>query len=160
MVPRIATLLAAQIRTGRLVLSEYTMQDCLAELAYQSDSRYIRYPWGDRDLSAVTDFIQGCVARQADEPRDVFELAIALPAECGQVIGSCGVVIIFSNPQSHALSTTTDGPLHNGFDKPPADSTSATRRFKPYAEHRRHTGGYVRLQKSSGHAAPVRSARG
>lgn len=80
------------IQTERLVLREYTANDCAAVLAYQSDPRYLRfYPWTGRDLAAVSALVGGFVARQADEPRDVFQLAITLSAESGRLIGSCGV---------------------------------------------------------------------
>jgi [ribosomal protein S5]-alanine N-acetyltransferase len=81
-----------RIQTERLVLREYTLHDCAAVLAYQSDPRYLRfYPWTARDLAAVSELVGRFVACQADEPRDVFQLAITLPAEGGRLIGSCGV---------------------------------------------------------------------
>jgi len=61
-------------------------------LAYQSDPRHMRlYPWTGRDLATVSELVGRFVACQADEPRDVFQLAITLPAEGGRLIGSCGV---------------------------------------------------------------------
>ena len=81
-----------RIATERLVLREYTTRDCAAVLAYQSDPRYLRlYPWTERDPATVSELVGGFVARRADAPRDVFQLAITLPAERGRLIGSCGV---------------------------------------------------------------------
>ena len=58
----------------------------------QSDPRYLRfYPWTERDAAAARAFVGGFIARQIDEPRDIFQLPITLPAESGRLIGSCGV---------------------------------------------------------------------
>jgi len=81
-----------RIQTARLVLPEYTDDDWREVLANQSDSRYLRYyAWTGRDAAAVREFIGGFIAYQHDKPRDVFQLAITLPSNGGQLIGSCGV---------------------------------------------------------------------
>jgi [ribosomal protein S5]-alanine N-acetyltransferase len=83
---------AVQIETQRLVLREYVPDDWPSVLAYQSDARYLRfYPWTERDAAAVQEFVNRMIGHQADEPRDVFQLAITLPRENGRLIGSCGV---------------------------------------------------------------------
>jgi RimJ/RimL family protein N-acetyltransferase len=81
-----------QIEAQRLVLREYKADNWPAVLAYQSDPRYLRYyPWSERDAEAVREFVAWCVARQAEAPRNVFQLAITLPATGGRLLGSCGV---------------------------------------------------------------------
>src|SRR5579859_1462708 len=50
-------------------------------------------------------------------------------------------VIVFSNPQLNALSTTSDGPLHNGIDKPAAQAVPPKSGFDPYAENGGYNGG-------------------
>ena len=85
-------LVVMPLETARLVLREYSYDDWPTVLAYQSDPRYLRYyPWSERDAATVRDWIAGLVARQRDEPREVFQLAITLPDQGGQLIGSCGV---------------------------------------------------------------------
>jgi [ribosomal protein S5]-alanine N-acetyltransferase len=86
------SVLVVLIRTQRLALREYTPDDWPTLLAYQSDPRYLRYyPWTERSAVTVREWVTSLVARQTDEPRDVFQLAITLPAEEGRLIGSCGV---------------------------------------------------------------------
>lgn len=81
-----------RLMTERLVLREYEAEDWRAVLAYQSDARYLRYyPWLERNEAAVKEFVGGFIARQREEPRRVFQLAITLPAESSRLIGSCGV---------------------------------------------------------------------
>jgi hypothetical protein len=70
-------------------------------------------------------------------------------------IQRAGSVIVFSNPQLDALSTTTDGPLHNCLNKPPADTMPPPNGIHPYAEDGGYNRGSVRLEESSGHAAPL-----
>jgi RimJ/RimL family protein N-acetyltransferase len=81
-----------RIETARLVLREYTEEDWPEVLAYQSDPRYLRfYHWTGREAAAVQEFVGAFIARQRDEPRNVFQLAITLPSDGGRLIGSCGV---------------------------------------------------------------------
>jgi ribosomal-protein-alanine N-acetyltransferase len=81
-----------RVRTARLVLREYTDEDWPAVLAYQSDPRYLRfYPWSERDARTVRNWIGGLIARQLEDPRDIFQLAITSPEEGSRLIGSCGV---------------------------------------------------------------------
>jgi ribosomal-protein-alanine N-acetyltransferase len=80
------------LETARLVLREYSDDDWQTVLAYQSDLRYLRYyPWSERDATTVLDWMASLIARQTEQPRDVFQLAITLPEETGVLIGSCGV---------------------------------------------------------------------
>jgi RimJ/RimL family protein N-acetyltransferase len=80
------------IQTARLVLREYTHADWPTVLAYQSDPRYLRYyPWSEREAATVRDWVASLIARQSEEPRDVFQLAITLPERDALLIGSCGV---------------------------------------------------------------------
>jgi RimJ/RimL family protein N-acetyltransferase len=79
------------IRTERLVIREYTDADWPTVLAYQSHPRYLRYyPWSERDAHTVREWVASLIARQRDDPRDVFQLAITLPDKDGLLIGSCG----------------------------------------------------------------------
>ena len=70
-----------QLATERLVLREFEDDDWRALLAYQSDPRYLRYyPWTEREEASVREFVGGFIARQGDEPRRVFQLALTLQA--------------------------------------------------------------------------------
>ncbi len=81
-----------RLTTERLVLRDFEEDDWPAVLAYQSDPRYLRYyPWVERDEASVRDFVGGFVARQREQPRRVFQLAITLPSEGARLIGNCGV---------------------------------------------------------------------
>jgi [ribosomal protein S5]-alanine N-acetyltransferase len=80
------------IRAVRLVLREYTYEDWPTVLAYQSDPRYLRYyPWSEREATTVREWVASLIARQSEEPRDVYQLAITQPEDNGALIGSCGV---------------------------------------------------------------------
>jgi [ribosomal protein S5]-alanine N-acetyltransferase len=80
------------IQTERLVLRDYAHEDWPSVLAYQSDSRYLRYyPWTERDEAAVKEFVARFISWQTQDPRDMFQFAITLPEEGGRLVGSCGV---------------------------------------------------------------------
>ncbi len=80
-----------RITTDRLVLREFTSGDWPDVLAYQCDSRYLRfYPWSDRTESGVRAFVQMFLDEQQLEPRLRFQLAITL-ADGGALIGNCGI---------------------------------------------------------------------
>ena len=81
-----------QLVTQRLVLREYESEDWKEVLRYQGDPRHMRYyRWSARDAEDVQRCVNECVARQAEEPRSMFQVAITLPAEGSRLIGSCGV---------------------------------------------------------------------
>lgn len=81
-----------QLVTQRLVLREFELEDWREVLRYQCDPRHMRYyPWSARHAEDVQRCLNECVARQADEPRSIFQVAITLPAEGSKLIGSCGV---------------------------------------------------------------------
>ena len=80
------------------MLREFEADDWRAVLVYQSDPRYLRYtPWTERDEASVRAFVGEFIARQGDQPRRVFQLAITLPAAGEQLIGTCGLRV--TNPQ-------------------------------------------------------------
>lgn len=80
-----------RLETPRLVLREYTEDDCAAVLAYQNDPRYLRYyPWEERTREDVQRFVRTFVEWQSESPRRRFQLAVTL-RESGALIGSCGV---------------------------------------------------------------------
>lgn len=80
-----------RLETPRLLLREYTEDDCDAVLAYQSDSRYLHYyPWDERTLEDVRRFVRTFIGWQSESPRRRFQLAMLL-RESGTLIGSCGV---------------------------------------------------------------------
>jgi RimJ/RimL family protein N-acetyltransferase len=79
------------LTTERLLLREFTAQDCHAVLAYQSDPRYLRYaPWTHRLPEHVERLMQVCIGWQHEQPRCKFQLAI-LQQTTHQLIGSCGI---------------------------------------------------------------------
>jgi RimJ/RimL family protein N-acetyltransferase len=81
-----------RLATDRLVLREFESDDWRALLAYQADPRYLRYyPWSTREAAAVQELVGHFVARRADTPRRMFQLAMTLPAEAFRLIGSCGL---------------------------------------------------------------------
>ena len=60
-------------------------------LAYQSDSRYLRYyPWTQRTAEDVQAFVQRFIDWQDEQPRTRSQFAIVLRAG-GRLIGSCGI---------------------------------------------------------------------
>ena len=80
-----------QIHTERLILREFTFDDWSAILAYQSDSRYLRYyAWTERTPEEVQAFVGMFLAQQQEKPRRKFQLAATLKAS-GDLIGNCGV---------------------------------------------------------------------
>jgi len=79
------------LTTDRLRLREYASDDWRAVLAYQSDSRYLRYyPWTQRTAEDVQAFVQRFIDWQDEQPRTRFQFAITLRAG-GWLIGSCGI---------------------------------------------------------------------
>jgi RimJ/RimL family protein N-acetyltransferase len=79
-----------RITTERLVLREFVADDWRDVLAYQRDSRYLRYyAWTDRSEDDVRAFVQMFLDFQAEQPRRKFQLAVTLDG--GQLIGNCGI---------------------------------------------------------------------
>ena len=82
-----------QLETERLILREFIIDDWTAVLAYQSDPLYLRYyPWSDRTLGNVREFINMFLDWQRERPRTKFQLAV-VPKENRQLIGNCGIRI-------------------------------------------------------------------
>ncbi|MCY4582724.1 MAG: GNAT family protein [Chloroflexi bacterium] len=80
-----------RLETPRLVLREYTEDDCAAVLAYQNDPRYLRYyPWEDRTPEDVQRFVRTFIDWRSESPRRRFQLAVLLRGS-GALIGSGGV---------------------------------------------------------------------
>ena len=81
-----------QLVTERLVLRDYEPEDWKEVLRYQRDPRHMRYyPWSARNAEDVQGCVNEYVARQAEDPRSIFQVAITLPTEGLRLIGSCGV---------------------------------------------------------------------
>jgi [ribosomal protein S5]-alanine N-acetyltransferase len=71
-----------QLKTARLILREFTTDDWQTVLAYQQDSRYLRYyPWQTRTSADVQRFVQGFLDDRRAEPRRRFSLAITRAGE-------------------------------------------------------------------------------
>jgi ribosomal-protein-alanine N-acetyltransferase len=80
-----------ELHTPRLLLREFVTADWPAVLAYQCDSRYLRYyEWTERKPGDMQRFVQMFIEQQEEQPRRKFQLAVVLK-ESGQLIGSCGI---------------------------------------------------------------------
>ncbi len=80
-----------QLVTERLIMREFNQDDWPAVLAYQSDPLYLRYyEWIERTPEAVQEFVRMLIARQQEQPRIKFQLAIVLNSS-GELIGNCGI---------------------------------------------------------------------
>jgi len=80
-----------RIETERLILREFTAGDLPAMLAYWRDPRYQTFYRETKDReSVVRELIDRFVAAQTEEPRRIWQLAIADPLS-GKFIGHCGV---------------------------------------------------------------------
>lgn len=79
------------LTTERLILRDFVESDWEAVLAYQSDSRYLRfYPWEERTEVGVRAFVQMFIDQQQETPRSKYQLAMIL-RETGRLIGNCGL---------------------------------------------------------------------
>ncbi|HNS50244.1 MAG TPA: GNAT family protein [Anaerolineae bacterium] len=79
------------LETERLRLRDFGEDDWRAVLAYQQDSRYLRfYEWSQRTPEEVRSFVDLFIAQQRETPRARFQLAITLSAT-GRLIGNCGI---------------------------------------------------------------------
>jgi [ribosomal protein S5]-alanine N-acetyltransferase len=82
-----------ELITDRLLLREFVEEDWAAVLAYQSDSRYLRfYHWTERNETDVRGFVRMFLRQQQEQPRLKYQLAIIRQAD-GRLIGNCGVRI-------------------------------------------------------------------
>ena len=80
-----------QITTERLRLREFAHDDWRAVLDYQRDPLYLRYyPWTDRTVDDVRDFIRMFLDWQEERPRRRFQLAIVRRCD-DRLIGNCGI---------------------------------------------------------------------
>lgn len=81
------------LRTDRLLLREFNVNDWRDTFEYQSDPKYLTfYPWNDRTEKDVREFINQFVRWQVQKPRRKFQFAITYP-EGEKVIGNCGIRI-------------------------------------------------------------------
>lgn len=79
------------LRTERLVLRDFVVDDWPAVLAYQRHPDYLRYyAWTSRTEEAVRAFVRQFVDEQAHQPRRRFQLAITLSGD-GELIGNAGI---------------------------------------------------------------------
>ena len=78
------------IRTERLVLREYVMEDWPALRAYNSDPEVMRYSPGVASEEDTWSSLAVYVSAQGNEPRKRFDLAVTLAVD-GQLIGGCDI---------------------------------------------------------------------
>ena len=80
-----------KITTNRLILREFEAGDWQAVLAYQSDSRYLRYyPWEGRTEADAHEFVGMFLSQQAEKPRRKFQFAVT-HRDDNRLIGNCGL---------------------------------------------------------------------
>lgn len=80
-----------EIKTKRLILREFVMEDWPEVLAYQSDPRYQRfYPFTDKTPEEAQAFVQMFLDQQKEQPRRKFQLAAMLRPN-RSLIGNCGI---------------------------------------------------------------------
>jgi RimJ/RimL family protein N-acetyltransferase len=90
------------LSTKRLILREFIPEDWQAVLAYQADSRYLKFSeWETRSEADVRAFVEMFLKQQQQVPRIKFQLAVELKYE-GKLIGNCG--IRKQEPESHEAS--------------------------------------------------------
>ena len=91
------------IRTERLVLREFTMDDWPAVHRYGSDPEVMRYmmirPYTEQQSR---DFVEAEIARQAQEPRENYDLAVVLTAT-KELIGSAGIRMIWPKQREASM---------------------------------------------------------
>jgi RimJ/RimL family protein N-acetyltransferase len=91
------------LTTERLLLREFTTQDCHAVFAYQADPQYLRYsPWTQRRREHVERLVQECIRWQSEQPRSKFQLALVLRTT-HQLIGTCGIRMARGHAQEAEL---------------------------------------------------------
>src|SRR5438445_8044674 len=96
------------LMTKPLVLRDFEEEDWSAVLAYQPDSRYLRYyDWTQRTEQDVRAFVRMFIVQREEEPRTKFQLAITL-APGGQLIGNCGIRMNTSDAREADLGYELD----------------------------------------------------
>lgn len=81
------------LKTSRLFLREFVLEDWTAVYVYQSDPLYQRYyDWTERSETDVREFVQMFLDWQKQRPRTKFQLAI-IHQEEDRLIGNCGIRI-------------------------------------------------------------------
>lgn len=81
-----------RLRTERLILREYTMDDFAAVHTFASDERVAEFvEWGPNTESDTRGFLESCVQAQGASPRVDFTLAVAAPL--GGPLGTVGLTL-------------------------------------------------------------------
>lgn len=102
------------LRTSRLLLREFSLEDVPAVLDYQRDARYLRFaPWHDRTEAEVRAFVQRFLDWQQAEPRSKYQLAIVL-SSTGELIGNVGLRLASADARIAELGYEL-APGHWGF---------------------------------------------
>lgn len=84
-------ILVVMIKTPRLTLREFTLEDFDAVHAYASDLRVVKYmTWGPNTMEETRRFIIGALNKKLEDPRLIYELAVTLN---GELIGGCGLTV-------------------------------------------------------------------
>jgi len=79
------------LESERLILREFTERDFDAVHRYGSDPEVSRFmPWGPNTKEDTAGFLRRAIAKQIQEPRTQYELAVTLK-DTGHLIGGCGV---------------------------------------------------------------------
>lgn len=79
-----------QLETARLILRPLLLDDDRAVHRFESDPEVVRYmPHDVHSLAASRAYIEGILADEKKDPRQVWEFAICRRAE-GELIGRCG----------------------------------------------------------------------
>ena len=94
------------IVTERLHLRDFEEDDVLDVNAYASDIEVVRgFPFGPSTIEETRSFIAQVRSLPKDEPRTIYDLAIALK-ETDRVIGGC-YLKVEGTPEPTALSSTS-----------------------------------------------------
>ncbi|MEK8216057.1 GNAT family N-acetyltransferase [Paenibacillus sp. FSL L8-0463] len=79
------------IETQRLIIREFTSEDCAAVHGYASDPRVVKHMmWGPNTEEETINYLHLTISQQHQEPRKAFEFAVVLK-ETHQLIGGCGI---------------------------------------------------------------------
>jgi [ribosomal protein S5]-alanine N-acetyltransferase len=80
------------LRTSRLELRDFRVEDFHAVHAFASDPVVTRYTsWGPNSEEETRAFLDGVVREAAEQPRRTFSLAMVLHSD-GALVGSCGLM--------------------------------------------------------------------
>jgi len=81
------------IRTKRLLLRDFKEGDWEAVYSYASDAEVVRYmDWGPNTIEETQNFIRRAIARQQEQPRRGYDLAVVLKSQ-NMIIGGCGIYV-------------------------------------------------------------------